>query len=182
VNERKGDWMQTYTGRAFWPLDPRPDEIDIMDIAHGLGMACRYGGHTIRFYSVAEHCVHIANAAPDHLKLPALLHDASEAYLSDVIRPIKRHLAGYKAIEVELERCIAERFALPWPMPPEVKRLDEAIIADEKAQVMNPEPMPFPVTTWEAVEPLGVTIQFWKPAKAKFEFLTTFLRYGGKYG
>lgn len=176
---RKGDWMQTYLGHAFWPLDPRPEEIHIHDIAHALGMACRYGGHTIRFYSVAEHSVHCASKAPGHLKLATLMHDASEAYLSDLIRPIKVHMLNYKVIETQLERCIAGRFDLPWPMPPEVKALDEAIIADEKEQVMNPAPMPY--SQWKPVPPLGVTLRFWPPAQAKFEFLKAFLQYGGKY-
>jgi uncharacterized protein len=87
--------MQTYTGLAFWPLDPRPDEIRLVDIAHALSKLCRYGGQCLSFYSVAEHSLLVASKAPDHLKLVALMHDASEAYLLDIPRPIKRHLAGY---------------------------------------------------------------------------------------
>lgn len=175
--ERKGDWMQTATGRAFWPLDPRAEEICIEDIAHGLSLNCRYGGHCLRFYSVAEHCIHMANAAPTGFELAALMHDASEAYLADVIRPIKAHLTNYKTIEAELDRCIARRFGLTWPMPAEVKRLDEAIIADERAQAMAPAPQAW--SQWQEVAPLGVTLQFWTPAVAKDEFLKTFYWFGG---
>jgi hypothetical protein len=178
---RKGDWMQTYTGCAFWPLDPRADEIRIEDISAALSKLCRYGGHTIRFYSVAEHCVHIASKAPDALALPALLHDASEAYLSDVIRPLKRHLDNYKTIEAELERVIALRFGLTWPMSPEVKRLDKRIIADEKAQVMAPAPPLHDPCQDHHAPPLGVTLRFWTPAQAAYEFTTAFYRYGGRY-
>lgn len=176
---RRGDWMQTATGRAFYPLDPRPDEIHIEDIAAALSKLCRYGGHTKKFYSVAEHCVLMAHAAPDGLHLAALLHDASEAYLSDVIRPIKAHLDNYKAIESELERAIARRYCIAWPMPAEVKAMDEAIIADERDQVMLPAPQAW--AQWKPVPPLGVTLRFWSPEKAHYEFLAAFRRYGGHW-
>jgi hypothetical protein len=169
--------MQTASGRQFWPLDPHAEEIHIEDIAHALSQLCRYGGHCKRFYSVAEHSVHVAHAAPDDFRLDALMHDGSEAYASDVIRPIKRHLKQYLEIETELERVIARRFCLKWPMPAEVKRLDERIIADEQMQIMAPPPVP-----WREREPaLGVTIQFWTPEKAEFEFLAAFRRYGGHW-
>lgn len=174
---RRGDWMQTYTGAQFWPLDPRAEEVRFEDIAAALSKLCRYGGQCIRFYSVAEHCVHVASRAPDGLKLAALMHDGSEAYLCDIIRPIKSHLANYLKIEAELERCIASRFGLSWPMPPEVRRLDTAILADERDQVMAPPPVPWPQTT---EPPLGITLRFWTPAQAKYEFTTAFYRYGGK--
>lgn len=176
---RKGDWMQTAQGRQFWPMDPRPEEIHIDDIAHALGMQCRYGGHSLRFYSVAEHCVHVASVAPAGLELAALMHDASEAYLTDVIRPVKSSLSNYKEIESNLERCIAERFGLTWPMPPEVKRLDERILRDERTQNMNPAPFPWACCDNNA-EPLGVTLQFWTPARARYEFGVAFWRYGGR--
>lgn len=175
---RKGDWMQTRSGGQVWPMDPRPEEIHIEDIAGALSKLCRYGGQTLRFYSVAEHCVHMALAAPDDMHLAALLHDASEAYLSDVIRPIKRHLTNYETIEAGLERAIAQRFCLAWPMPAEVKRMDTAILADERDQVMATPPVPWSQTT---EPPLGVTLQFWTPEKAEFEFLAAFRRYGGHW-
>lgn len=174
---RKGDWMQTFTGKQFWPLDPRPEEISIWDIAAALSKLCRYGGQSLRFYSVAEHCVHVANHAPDELKLTALLHDASEAYLCDVIRPIKSSLTNYLEIEAGLERAVAQRFGLAHPWHPEVKRLDTAILADERDQIMAPPPVPWHQTTEPA---LGVTLQCWSPAEAEGAFLESFLWYGGK--
>lgn len=174
---RKGDWMQTRGGCQFWPLDPRADEVQISDIASALSKLCRYGGQCLRFYSVAEHCVHVANHAPAGFELAALMHDASEAYLSDVIRPIKSHLSNYLEIEAGLERVIAERFGLTWPMPAEVKRLDTAILADERDQAMMPPPVPWSQTT---EPPLGVTLQFWSPTRAEHEFLRAFERYHGQ--
>lgn len=174
---RKGDWMQTTLGKQFWPLDPRPEEVDIRDIAGALSKLCRYGGQCLQFYSVAEHCVHVANHAPVDLKLTALLHDASEAYLSDVIRPIKSHLTNYLEIEAGLERVIAERFGLSHPWSADVKRLDTAILADERDQAMAPPPVPWSQTTEPA---LGVMLQFWSPLRAEIEFIEAFYRYGGK--
>src|SRR5690606_29748913 len=99
VPTRKGDWMQTFTGRRFWPLDPRPDEICIEDIAHALSMQCRYAGHCLSFYSVAEHSVLLSQHVAEPFRRWALLHDASEAYLVDVPRPIKGDLSNYRAVE-----------------------------------------------------------------------------------
>lgn len=174
---RIGDWMQTASGRQFWPLDPRSDEIYIEDIAAALSKMCRYGGHVHTFYSVAEHCVLMANAAPDGFHLAALLHDASEAYLNDMIRPIKPHLSEYKAIEATLERAVARRFTLQWPTPPAVKHMDSAICMDERDQAMRVPPAPWILD----VPPLGVTLQFWTPEKAEYEFLAAFRRYGGHW-
>jgi hypothetical protein len=164
---RAGDWMQVYSGRRFWPMDPRAGEIDPLDIAHALSHQCRYAGHTMEFYSVAEHCVHVHDAAPPDLRAWALLHDASEAYLVDVPRPVKPYLAGYAEAEARVMRAVAERFGLDWPMPAAVEVLDRRIVTDERAQAMRATG-----DAW-ALEgpPLGVTLQFWRPVQAQFAFL-----------
>lgn len=167
---RKGDWMQTFTGRAFWPMDPRPDEIEIEDIAHALSMMCRYAGHCLRFYSVAEHSVLLARAVPRDVALWALLHDAAEAYIVDVPRPLKPFLPGYKHAEAQVESAIAERFGLALPMPPSVKEADNRILHDESAQNMAAPPQPWNLPG----EPLGVRLQFWSPARARAEFMSEF--------
>lgn len=171
--KRYGDWMQTATGGQFWPLDPKEDEIVIEDIAAALSKMCRFGGHCLRFYSVAEHCVHIANAAPPHLKLAALLHDASEAYLSDIVRPVKQFLGNYLEIESKIEQTIASKYGLQWPWNKEIKRLDNAILADERIQNMAKPPAP-----WNEIEPpLGITLGFWDPATANTNFIIAFCNY-----
>src|SRR4051812_30250690 len=86
-SERVGNWMQTFTGRQFWPVDPRADEIAIEDIARALAMTCRFGGHVRFHYSVAQHSFLVSLVCSPEHALWGLLHDASEAYLGDVVWP-----------------------------------------------------------------------------------------------
>lgn len=171
--DRRGDWMQTYLGLRFWPLDPRPEDVSFRDIAHALAMQCRYGGHSMRFYSVAEHSVLLARAAPPELALWLLLHDASEAYLSDMIRPLKRFMPEYRAAEDRVQWAIYQRYGLdPAFEPREVKQFDNRILMDERAQVMR-----HTTDQWHfggETEPLGIRLQFWSPERAEDEFLDTF--------
>lgn len=177
---RKGDWMQTASGRVFWPIDPRVDEIHIDDIAHALGMACRYAGHCLQFYSVAEHCVLMtrwlnANGYDHDAQLTALLHDAPVTYLVDVPRPVKPYLTEYKTIETRLWLLVAGRFGISPNMPSIVKFADTAILADEQQQNMAPCAEP-----WNLEHPpLGVTLEYWSPSRAKAEFLLEFERLTG---
>lgn len=167
---RKGDWMQTHSGAQFWPIDPRASEVRIRDIAHALSMLCRFGGHCNKFYSVAEHSVHMARFVSDENKLWALLHDATEAYLVDVPRPIKPFLVGYKEAEERLMLAICTRYGLPPEMPAEVKDADNRILFDEAAQNMSPKP-----AKWNFErEPLGIELQYWAPLRAREEFLNCF--------
>ena len=171
-------WMQTYTGGVFYPLDPDPGSIRVEDIAGALSKTCRFNGHCLRFYSVAEHCLHIAERAPDHLKLTALLHDASEAYLGDVIRPLKPRLTNYAEIEDRLMTIIAKKFRFPWPSE-EIKKLDTAILGDERQQIMAKTDIA--AAAWgNPLPPLGVTIACWSPAEANQRFLDAFYFYGGR--
>ncbi|WP_245445293.1 HD domain-containing protein [Agrobacterium rosae] len=169
---RTGDFMQTYTGRQYWPCDPRPHEVFIEDIAHSLSLQCRYAGHCLRFYSVAEHSVLIARSlaaihAPE-VALAGLLHDAPEAYCVDIPRPLKPYLTNYKDIEQKNWLAIAARFQIDRELPDEVHDSDNRIIADE---LVNLVPMP-----WHARHnnPLGVRLRYWSPEKAEREFMATF--------
>ncbi|MBR1170516.1 phosphohydrolase [Bradyrhizobium liaoningense] len=163
-------------GRQFWPMDPRPDEVFIDDIAHALSMLCRFGGHCLRFYSVAEHCVLMSRAAPPPFKMWALLHDATEAYLVDVPRPLKPFLLGYGDAEDKIMRAISFRFNLHLGMPEIVKQLDRAILMDERLQNMTGTSFAWSTDD----EPLGVQLQFWSPERARAEFLSTFEQLGGR--
>lgn len=170
---RVGDWMQTYTARQFWPLDPRADEVFIEDIAHSLAMQCRYAGHSLKFYSVAEHSVLLCqwvldNGGSQDEALWGLLHDASEAYLVDVPRPLKRHLRDYKAAEDRVMASVVERFGLSAKMPDIVHEADSRIIADELCNMRRMD--------WHAKHDdwLGVTLKFWSPEAAEKHFMWMF--------
>lgn len=166
----RGDWMQTYTGRAFYPLAPSVEDIDPLDIAHALSLICRYGGHVSRHYSVAEHCVLMSHAvAPEHA-LWALLHDATEAYVGDMIRPIKHAMPAYRQIEDSLMGVICYRFGLGWNCPQEVRDADLRILRDERDALMTAPPLPWVFI--EDVPMLGVRIEGWSPMKAERRYLT----------
>lgn len=168
--ERTGNWMQTYTGRQFWPLDPRADEVDIVDIAHALANSCRYAGHCHGFYSVAEHSVLLSHIVPPEDAFAALMHDATEAYVVDVPRPLKPFLPGYKEIETRVWSAIAAAFGLAEELPESVKLADTAILLAERDQVMGTPPADWGIEG-EAPE---VTIRFLNPWNAKEAFLDRF--------
>lgn len=135
--DRLGNYQYTHNGRIFFSCDPRPEEVHIDDIAKHLSRNCRFGGATMSFMSVAEHCWHCSQVVPEHEALEALLHDAAEAYIGDMIRPLKR-LPGlgdiYLKIESGIERAVAERFGLVYPWPESVKKADEFVVGAEVAQ------------------------------------------------
>jgi hypothetical protein len=174
----RGNWSQTFTGVQFYPLDPRPEDIDIRDIAHALSQTCRYGGHTRVFYSVAEHCIHLAHAmremGPDPAEaLQALMHDAAEAYCQDLVRPIKEQVQGYAAMEGRIERAIQERFGLRWAgQSPGSKVLDNLILYDEGRALMRDH------SWYERFSPglgtYGIIIQGMSPVQAELTFLDLF--------
>lgn len=126
-----GETIRTFRGHYVNVFDPDPETIDIVDIAHALSHVCRFAGHTPIFYSVAQHSIQVSNLCHHEHKLAGLLHDASEAYLCDIPRPIKRHLQGYKAIEENLMRVIAGKFGLLWPLHSEVKDYDQVVLERE---------------------------------------------------
>lgn len=169
--DRVGGWIQLYSGAPFWPLDPRPEEIDVRDIARSLSMQCRFAGHVRAFYSVAEHSVHVSYQVPSEHALWGLLHDASEAYLQDLVQPIKAGMPEYRAWEENLTWCIAQRFGLPWPMPRAVKDIDHRMLMNEKAVLLNASQRP-----WDSDEPLTTLIALpcYQPREAEAAFLRRF--------
>lgn len=137
---RLGDWITTYSGRTFYPCDPIADEIHIEDIAHALSMTCRFTGHCREFYSVSQHSFMASYIVPPEDAKWGLLHDASEAFLADVSRPVKPYLENYIDLERQLMRVIAKRFDLPWPMPPSIKHADDVLVCTERRDLLNPGP------------------------------------------
>jgi hypothetical protein len=173
------DWIQTFTRKQFWPLEPRPQDIDIVDIAHALSNLCRYGGHVEEFYSVAQHCVLVSRVVPQEHALRGLLHDASEAYLVDVPRPIKRSegMEAYRAAEQRLEAAIYERFGLPSEDPECIKTADNQLLRTEQRDLMKPAP-----AAWKdyRVGALPETIIPWAPSASRFAYLNRFSELTGE--
>lgn len=169
----ESDWLLTYTGKAYYPLDPRPEEVCIEDIAHGLSMLCRYAGQVKRFYSVAEHSFLVSCMVPPELALEALLHDASEAYCSDIVRPLKKVLPDYRQIEGLNDLVIRTKFGLPHAEHPLIKQADTDILQDEAMALLAPIPEG---RTWNAGwQPHPpVTLFCWSPEHAERAFLEWF--------
>lgn len=170
VAVRRGDWMQTFTGVQFWPLDPRPEDINIEDIAHALSNQCRFAGHCTRFYSVAQHSVHVSDHVAPEFAIWGLLHDAAEAYLVDLPRPVKRASqmgSLYQEIETALMKCVCERFGMSPEMPKEVHETDNILLMTEKRDLMPGSP-----AKWvESQEPLESILPQWSPYHAKKRFM-----------
>lgn len=138
-DRRFGPWLQTYSGRRFYIADPRPEDVDPADIAWALAHIPRYGGHAHRFHSVAEHSVLLSHLVPEEHALAALLHDSPEAYLGDVITPLKGLLPDYAGIERNVWHAIARAFRLDPELPAAVKQADRTIVADERREILGAE-------------------------------------------
>lgn len=169
------------SGIYAYPMDPRPEEFHIEDTAHKLANQCRYGGGTIEFYSVAEHCCLLHDWIRPQLKRAALLHDRAEAWLQDVLRPQKQLCQPwYGNMERRIEEVSAPVFKVPYPNPDEVMEADYRICIDEKHQAYGKiqyeaendiERNALPNRPGHDKGALGVMLRFWTPYQAKYEFL-----------
>lgn len=185
--QRLGDWCQTFTGKMFWPIDPRPEEVCIEDIAHALSLQCRFAGHCREFYSVAEHSVRVSEAVADLLEasptgesdrivvLKALLHDAAEAYCVDLPRPIKRASAmgkEYMQIEDRIHAAIFQHFDLTPDLPDVIKNFDNVLLMTEMRDIMAAPPRAWPES--QAFQPLAGKLEPWSSRKAETLFMLRF--------
>lgn len=171
-NLNRGAWLQTYTGKQFFVSDPHPDDVNIEDIAHALAYSSRFNGHTKEFYSIAQHCYLVSKVCPKEEALWGLLHDAGEAYLGDVIQPVKRYLKAFVELEWEVERAIAAKFGLEMPIPRGVKRADLELLATEARDLML---YPHPANWDLGVAPLAdIYITPWAPQVAERMYLERF--------
>jgi uncharacterized protein len=156
---RYGEAIVTATGRQFWPLDPRPEDVDLADVARGLANRCRYNGQIghgtgYQFYSVAEHSVIVSQYVERRALVRgvdplvarrwarlALLHDGSEAYIADVARPLKysREMRAYLRIEARVQRAVFEAFGLAESPSAHaaIKEVDDRILCDEMLAFMH---------------------------------------------
>ena len=175
-NMKKGNnWILTYTGIHLSFDDFSESMINIEDIAHALSMTVRFNGHCSRFYSVAEHSVLVSHLVDPEYALEGLLHDASEAYLGDVAKPLKNLLPDYQIIEGRFENVIAQKFNLTFPWPKTVKEVDGRLLADEAIEFH-----PTYKNDWGIGEPFDVEVIGYNPDKAKELFLNRYYKLIGK--
>jgi 5'-deoxynucleotidase YfbR-like HD superfamily hydrolase len=178
---RTGDWIATSSGRQFFLIDPDPADVSIDDIAHALSLVNRFGGHTSDQYSVAQHCVHVYDlvrlAYPTnyYLQFLALLHDASEAYLGDVVRPLKYAMPNYMEYEAKVTEVVLAAFGLRPPTKEElaiVKKFDDIMLVTERRDLINHQNREF--SKLSDVKPRDEKIQLWHWSDAKYQFLLRF--------
>lgn len=185
-----GGWMELRSGTRFYPLGPQPEHVHLSDIAHALARINRYNGHIkLEHYSVAEHSALMATWMLGTYGCPllayqALFHDAPEAYIGDMVRPLKREMPAFVAAEEPVWRAVVQAFPilqtagnkqcqLPegryYELDPRVKEADNRILVDERAQVMAPSGNPWGI---DHMEPLGIHIQGLRPMLAEADFLS----------
>jgi hypothetical protein len=132
VERRRGDPIGTYTGGDFHPLDPDPAAIELADIANGLANTCRYAGQCQFYYSVGTHSIYVSKELADHgstVQLYGLFHDAAEAYVSDVPRPIKREIETFELIEERILNTVWKRLGVS---PPTTAEWETVMDADDR--------------------------------------------------
>lgn len=175
VENKRGAFMSVYSGGKFFPLDPKPEEVHIEDISHALSQQNRFNGHLKWPYTVAQHSVLCSKyiVGSDELKLYALLHDAGEAYIGDVIRPVKFYLPMFKEVENKIMDSVLRRFGLS-PSNSDhaaVKTIDNLMCAAEKRD-MHPTKIEWPGMP----NPDGIIskIEPWCSSYAKGQFMRQF--------
>lgn len=174
-------YLVTHSGIRIDPYRPLPKQINIEDIARGLSMTCRFNGQCAKFYSVAEHCLHVANTLVEEtgnlrMALLGLLHDATEAYLPDTTTPVKytSHFIGARELESIWEETIYAAFAIIPPSPEEktqIKAVDRHMLYREWMVLMPPDPSVPPV------DPLGLLSLDMEAIRMRY--LQYFQAYGG---
>lgn len=169
--EKIEPFIETYSGIKFYFLEPTLDMVDIEDIAHALSMQCRYTGHIKHFYSVAEHSVHVSHLAKDPLE--GLLHDASEAYLTDIASPIKPHLSNYKDIESGIMATVARKFGVTWPVSGDTHDADRAQLKTEARHLLRSGGKDW-LKDFPTKRVRGIVPECWTPDQAKMQFLARY--------
>jgi|SRR6185503_15916877 len=167
-------YIRTFSGVKFYPLDPNPADVLIEDIAHALSRLCRWVGHVpVEQYSVGLHSMHVCDLVGPNLnhQLAALLHDASEAYLGDIAKPVKVLLPDYKVAENRLMACISQALGFEFPLPEIVHQADAAALfieakafskhADEDIEYVHPPHICFwPLDYFVGIPPSIVEDEF----------------------
>ena len=178
MTKRIGQPIAQASGRKFWPLDPRTEDVHLEDIVLALSQMCRWGGRTARWYSVAQHSVWVARRVATthpHLVLQALLHDAAEAYVGDQVRPIKSSLAireprGYVSFDVVENRIHATILRALGVRPANSGEWATIMAADEEALATEARDLLNGQQILSSAAPVGNRLASWQPSRARDEF------------
>ena len=171
-------WMETFGGRKVNPWDVKEDDVDIKTIAHSLSLTCRFGGHCKVFYSVAEHSIRVAEIVEPKYQLAALLHDAGEAYMGDVIRPIKYNLPVIQEADERAIKVVMDKFGVDYSkdVREAIRQADNIVGATEGRDLM------YHVEDWGKLpEPLKWKIVPMSSKEAEVIFLSQFEKYMEKF-
>lgn len=156
------------SGRRVDPFNLSGVKLELEELIRPLAKLNRYTGHTNRFYSVAEHTVHLINAVPVGLKRAAALHDLNEGLTNDLPHPFKARLLDFVTFEESVQQHIFRQFDEPWENMVLLTAFDRRICADEMAQLFEPPHL------IENMKPLGVTVQGWEWREAETKLLNSF--------
>ncbi|MCT2385141.1 HD family hydrolase [Erwinia pyrifoliae] len=170
-------WIQTVTGKHFNFINTDPASICIEDIAAALSNICRFTGHLPDFYSVAQHSVHVSYLVPAEFALEGLLHDAQEAYCSDINSPLKSLLPDYREVEERIDTVIRRKYGLPPAITTPVKYADLIMLATERRDFDLDDGTPWPCL--EGIPCAGFTMSPLNPRQARVLFLQRYNELGG---
>ena len=169
--------IELVSGKPFYPTNPSSEDVDIRDIAHSLSLINRYGGHTRKPYSVAQHSWYISHLVSNSSAIYGLMHDTPEYVLGDIVRPLKHDWPQYEGYENEVAKKICEKFNIfpsSWPM--EILNHDIKICYTERRDLMNHTGE----TDWGSpIEPHSIKLRFWSWRKARRKFLLRFYELTG---
>lgn len=168
--------VYTYSGRLIDVLDPKPGDIEREDIIHALSCTCRFNGHCREFYSVAQHSILVAEICGHSW---GLLHDAAEAYMGDIIRPLKcglaianeRYLERWQSVEDRLLGVIARRFMVKgFPDEDRLGEADNQALATEIRDLIDPQAECLAGELARLPEPVASKVTPWIPCHAELEY------------
>lgn len=173
-----GNTIRTRSGRYLNLANPGPSEIVIGDISCGLARTCRFGGQVDRFYSVAEHSIFCAEQAakdglPLHAQLAALMHDATEAYIGDIVKPLKVMLPQYAEVEGMLDAVIREKFSITSEFDEQIKEIDRGMLIAERRALFSADRVKW--AGEDEARSFELTLICMPPRDAELEFLNRFL-------